>query len=52
LKSNVIVEFENESRVSVPACQIEVDTEREAAPRAQVETEDNPDIADVVDYLD
>lgn len=52
LKSNVIVEFENDSRISVPADQIEIDTEREAAPAAPVETEENPDIADVVDYLD
>jgi len=52
LKSNVIVEFENESRVSVPFCQIEIDTEREPAPKASEETEENPDIADIVDYPD
>src|SRR5665811_83831 len=52
LKSKIIVEFENGSRVSVPVCQIEIDSEREAAPRALVETEENIDIADEVDYLD
>jgi cell fate regulator YaaT (PSP1 superfamily) len=52
LKSQVIVELENESRISIPVCQVEVDTEREAAPVLLVEAEENPDIADVVDYLD
>jgi cell fate regulator YaaT (PSP1 superfamily) len=52
LKSNIIVEFENESRVSMPSSQIEIDSEREAVPKALVEAEDNTDIADVVDYLD
>ncbi|MHB1253628.1 MAG: PSP1 domain-containing protein [Candidatus Humimicrobiaceae bacterium] len=52
LKSNVIVEFENESRVSIPFCQIEIDTERDVAFRVLEETEENPDISDVVDFLD
>ena len=52
LKSQVIVELENDTRVSIPFCQIEVDSDRESAPRALAETEENTDIADVVDYLD
>jgi cell fate regulator YaaT (PSP1 superfamily) len=52
LKSNVIVEFENESRVSIPFCQIEVDNERKATSKVLEEPEENPDISDVVDYLD
>jgi len=52
LKSNVIIEFENESRVSVPFCQIEIDTEGKSSARVPEEAEENSDIADVVDYLD
>ncbi|MDD3519621.1 MAG: regulatory iron-sulfur-containing complex subunit RicT [Actinomycetota bacterium] len=40
LKSNVIVEFENETRVSMPLDEIEIDTER----KMEIpETEENPD---------
>lgn len=52
LKLNVVVEFENESKVSIPVCQIEIDTERKAAPKVLEESEESPDISDVVDYLD
>lgn len=52
LKSTVIVEFENESRVSIPLCQIEIDHERKASRKVPDEHDENPEIAEVVDYLD
>lgn len=50
LKSNVIVELENESKVSVPICQIEIDTEREISVQAPMKPEENLEITDVEDY--
>jgi len=52
LKCNVIVEFENESRVSVPICQVEVDTEREMPLKTPDETEENLGITEIEDFLD
>ena len=52
LKSNIIVEFENESKVSVPLDQIEIDKEREISTKESVETEKNLEITDLEDYSD
>ncbi|MCE5328827.1 stage 0 sporulation protein [bacterium] len=52
LKCNVIVEFENESKVSVPLCQIEIDKEREMSEKMSDENEENLEMTGIEDYLD
>lgn len=52
LKNNVIVEFENESKVSVPISQIEIDNEREMPSKLPDRNEEDFTITDIENYLD
>lgn len=52
LKSSVIVEFENESKISIPLCQIEIDTEREMPLKVPKENEENSEFTDIEEFSD
>jgi cell fate regulator YaaT (PSP1 superfamily) len=53
LKSHVIVEFENESKISIPLSEIEIDKEREILPvEASSKSEEASELMDLEDYID
>lgn len=52
LKSSVVVEFENETKISIPLGQIEIDTAGEISSKIPKAQEENPELSDIEEFPD